>query len=331
MLQTTIIGSLPKLPVVYDAPDNLRRSLNSFEAGRLSAEELETVQTRTQRRALEWQEAAGIDLPGDGQMRWQDLLSPVCLDVAGLEVGGLLRFFQNNTYYRHPIVTGRLSLEGRSLAGWVREAVSLTERPLKASLPGPYTVARLSEDQQYKRLDSLVADLSDALGLVARSMHEAGAAVVEFEEPALARETDPTLRRLGLDALRHAAGVGGHSVRLSLYFGDPTDWLTDLADLTETALDGVSFDLVEAPRVVTALAADGFPGRVGLGALDARDLRLETPDRVLPSVEAICRRLGSGPVLLHPNTSLEYLPSDGAVRKLNLLGTLSHTLEGAFR
>lgn len=327
MFTTTIIGSLPKLPVDYEAPDNLRRALNAFESRRLGPKDLETVQIRTQERVLGWQKDAGIDLPGDGQTRWQDLLSPLCLDLVGLEVGGLLRFFQNNTYYRHPVVTGRLALEGRSLAGWVREAQSLAGLPLKTSLPGPYTVARLSEDRQYKDFELLLADLAEVLGLLALALEDAGASVVEFEEPALVRETDPGLRRLGLEALRKAAAVPTRPVRVSLYFGDPSAWLPDLAALP---LAGVSFDLVEAPGLADRLCSDGFPGRTGLGLLDARDLRPEAPETVLRVADRIASRLGDD-LLLHPNTSLEYLPSDGAVRKLHLLGRVSHALKGASR
>lgn len=327
-MQTTIIGALPKLPVRYEDADNIRRALNAFEAGRVGVTELEGVQARTQARALHWQEAAGIDLLGDGQTRWQDLLSPLCLDLAGTEAGGLVRFFHNNTYYRHPVITGRVRLEGRTLAGWFGEARALTTRPLKAALPGPFTFARLSEDRQYQDLERLLLDVADALGLIAGLLIAQGAEFVEFEEPALARERDSGARALGLQAVRTAAALAGGPVRLSLYFGDPSTWLEELAELS---LDGVSFDLVEAPRTAEALAAETFPGRVGLGLIDARDLRLEAPEALAARIAPIARRQGGDRLLLHPTTSLEYLPSDGAVNKLGLLARTKRALEGVSR
>lgn len=325
-MQTTIIGALPKLPVVYEEPDNLRRALNAFEAGRIGPRELDATITATQARALAWQAAAGISLAGDGQVRWQDLLSPLCLDVSGLEAGGLIRFFQNNTYYRHPIVTGRVALEGRTLPGWFAAARALADRPLKAALPGPYTLARLSEDRQYGgNLERLVSDLSEVLGLLAALHLEAGATLVEFEEPSLARETDPALRALAIGALKAIAAAAGGPVRVALYFGDPAPWLGELADLP---VDGISFDLVEGPKTAAVLSADGFPGRVGLGLIDARDLRAETPAAKAQAIEPIVRKIGPDRVLLHPNTALEYLTSDGAVRKLSLLSAIQTCLEG---
>lgn len=327
-MQTTIVGALPKLPVVYEDPDNLRRAVNDFEAGRIGAPDLEAVTRQTQARALAWQTDRGIGLLGDGQIRWSDLVSPVAYDVAGLEVGGLIRFFQNNTYYRHPIVTGRVWLVGRTLPGWFAQARALAAGPIKAALPGPYTLAALSEDRQYHDLERLVADLADVLGLLARLHLEAGAACVEFEEPSLAREADPGRRALGLAALARAAARAQGPVRAALYFGDPTGWLADLAAI---GLEGVSFDLVGAPVLGQALAAGGFPGRVGLGVLDARDLRIEDPVAVRAVVEAVARRIEPERLLLHPNTSLEYLPADGAVRKLDRLHEIHTSLEGVTR
>lgn len=324
-MQTTIIGALPKLPVRYEDADNIRRALNAFEAGRIGVQALETAQTGTQARALAWQADAGIDLAGDGQTRWQDLLSPLCLDLAGMEAGGLIRFFNNNTYYRHPVIGGRIALEGRTLPGWFAEARALAHGPLKASLPGPFTIARLSEDRHYHDLDGLLADLAEAVGLIASLLVRAGAAVVELEEPALSRERDAAARRQGLAAVRAAAAAAHTPVRLSLYFGDPAPWLAELADL---ALEGVSFDLVEAPSLGEVLAAETFPGRIGLGLVDARDLRLESPQALAARLEPIARRQGDGRLLLHPNTALEYLPSDGAVRKLALLSQTKRALEG---
>ncbi len=327
-MKTTIIGALPKLPVRYEEPDNVRRALNAFEAGRVGVANLETVEAATQARAIAWQEEARIDLLGDGQTRWQDLVSPLCLDLAGAEAGGLLRFFDNNTYYRHPVVTGRLRLEGRTLPGWFAEARALTSRPLKAALPGPFTFARLSEDRQYGDLESLLADAAEAIGLIAALMRHRGADLVELEEPALAREREAGARALGLRAVADAAARAGGPVRLALYFGDPASWLDALADLP---LDGVSFDLVSAPRTAEALASQTFPGRVGLGLVDSRDLRPEDPDALCARIEPIARRQGAERLFLHPTTSLEYLPSDGAVRKLDLLARTQRALEGVSR
>ena len=101
--------------------------------------------------------------------------------------------------------------------------------------------------------------------------------------------------------------------------------------MSSLSLYGVSFDLVEAPRLASRLASDGFPGRVGLGVLDARDLRPEDPASVRARVEPIAHRMGAERLLLHPNTSLEYLTSDGAVRKLHILSAVAQEFKEVSR
>jgi 5-methyltetrahydropteroyltriglutamate--homocysteine methyltransferase len=327
-LETTIVGALPKLPEPYEHPDNIRRAIRAFEAGRIDAVQREAVTRATQARALQWQRRAGVTLLGDGQVRWEDAVSPLCLDVANLEPGGLLRFFQNNTYYRQPVVTGRLWLEGRSLAGWAGEAAAAAGAPLKASLPGPYTVARLSEDRQYRDLGRLTEDVADVLGILAGLCLKAGAEVVDLEEPSLARETDGGLWRLGLDAVARTARLAGGPVHLTFYFGDATPRLADLVDLP---VEGVSFDLVEGPDGWDRLAEGGIAGRLGLGVLNARDLRPEPDEALLPRLEAVAKAVPPERLWLHPNTALEYLPADGALRKLERLGSLAQALCGQAR
>lgn len=319
-MDTTIVGALPKLPDPYEAPNNVRRAITAFESGRVSPIDRERAARATQARAIAWQEEAGLTLLGDGQIRWDDLLSPLSLDIAGMEPGGLLRFFQNNTYYRHPIITGRLWLEGRTLPGWFKEAKAEAHQPIKAALPGPFTVAALSENRQYKDFASLVGDLADVIGLIAAKLTAAGAVVIELEEPALVREPDAARRALGFAAVRRVAEMAGGPVRLALYFGEAAPLLDQLADL---GLAGISFDLVEGPDTWDALAVSGFPGTVGLGLLNARDLRLERAKELWPRLDATLKRIPAERILLHPNTSLEYLPPDGARRKLRLLSELA--------
>ena len=52
--------------------------------------------------AIKEQEAAGLDLVTDGQIRWQDPITYATTRLQGLEVGGLLRWFESNTYFRQP-------------------------------------------------------------------------------------------------------------------------------------------------------------------------------------------------------------------------------------
>src|SRR6185436_16988852 len=107
-------------------------------------EELAKVQDDVTFEVIREQEEAGIELLTDGQIRWYDEQTYIAGRLAGVEINGLIRFFDTNTYYREPIVNGRIAWQEPIL---VRDYVFAREhatRPVKAVLTGPYTLARLS-------------------------------------------------------------------------------------------------------------------------------------------------------------------------------------------
>lgn len=321
-METTIIGAMPKLP---SSPGevNLRRTIQDFDAGRIGPGELEAAYRTKEAQVLMDQVARGITVLGDGQVRWDDLVSPLGLDVANYVPGGLVRFFTNNTYYRRPTITGRLALAGSTLAARFARVRAQASRPLKAALPGPYTALTLALDQQYTSMDSALADACAVWALLIEAHAEAGAHVMELEEPALARERDAGRRRAALQAIGALGKSSPVPLRLALYFGDVAPWAGELADLP---LHGISFDLAQSPRMWDVLA-EGFPGVVGLGLVDARDLRFEDVDETAARVRLLLKRLGTERLWLHPNTSLEYLPADAAMAKLELVGEIRRRVE----
>lgn len=315
------MGAMPKLP---SGPGevNLRRAIQDFDAGRIGPGDLEAAYRAKEEQVLADQVSRGMTVLGDGQVRCEDLVSPLGLDVANYVPGGLVRFFTNNTYYRRPTITGRLALGGGTLAARFARVRARASLPVKAGLAGPYTALTLAVDQQYGSIESAMADALAVWSLLIEAHAGAGARVVELEEPALARERDPGRRRLALAAIDELARNAPVPLRLALYFGDVAPWAEEL---TAPALHGISFDLAESPRMWEVLGS-GFPGIAGLGLVDARDLRLEDPAVLAARVQPLLQRLGPDRIWLHPSTSLEYLPAEVAMAKLELLGDVTGRL-----
>ncbi|MBX6377698.1 MAG: hypothetical protein IRY95_04040, partial [Clostridia bacterium] len=320
----TVVGNYPKI-AQDPSVRSVRQSLNRFEAGSISVLELEEAFRETVARVVREQEEAGIDLLTDGQIRWEDLVTPLARDLASLEVGGLVRFYDNNVYYRRPRVTGRLWFRGSSIAETYREAAAVATRPVKAVLPGPYTAARLCEDRHYGDLETLVRDLAENLNLEARALAAAGAPLIQFDEPSLVVDGTRDAARLARDGLAVAAAGLGVKTAVQLYFGDATPLLDLLAVFP---VDAVFFDAVSGPGVVDRLAADGFPLEVGLGIVDGRGYRLEDVAELVRTVERVCRRIDPARVYVHPSCGLEFLPHDRARLKLRLVAEVAAAVRG---
>ncbi len=75
-------------------------------------EEIEAVYDRARAEILSTQRAAGVDLLVEGQYRWDDMVTHVLSVNESVETTGIARYYDNNNFYRKPIVTDDLEPSG---------------------------------------------------------------------------------------------------------------------------------------------------------------------------------------------------------------------------
>src|SRR5207302_1949542 len=135
------------------------------------------------------QEDAGCDVVTDGLVGWYDLINRPSTNLDGVRSAGIVRWFDTNTYVRQPEIVGHVS-GTFGLASDYAEASKATTKPLKAVIPGPYTLARHSILSNNGDLTSLAASYADALAAELKDLAAAGATLVQIEEPSLLRFPD---------------------------------------------------------------------------------------------------------------------------------------------
>ncbi|MFX1243300.1 MAG: methylcobamide--CoM methyltransferase, partial [Promethearchaeota archaeon] len=150
-MQTTVVGNYPKIPN-RPRPARLRNAINRFDRGEISAADLRAVEEDVTREVIDEQVEAGLDLITDGQIRWEDDQTYVARRLRGVSISGLVRFFDTNTYFRQPVVEGPVAWTEAITVADYRFAAEHSPRPVKAVMPGPYTLARLSRDEHYRSL-----------------------------------------------------------------------------------------------------------------------------------------------------------------------------------
>jgi 5-methyltetrahydropteroyltriglutamate--homocysteine methyltransferase len=324
-MKLTVLGSYPRIPA-HSGP-SVRTAFNRFDRGQLSPAALEQVVREVTAGILDLARIVGLDTTTDGQVRWHDLTDPIVRDVENLNPGGLQRFFNNNFYYRRPTVVGRLWWTGGALAEWTRIARALApDLGLKVALPGPLTLAHLAEDLSYGDRARLLADLVDVLKLEAESVARTGVVEIQWDEPAAVAGggiSPAEALAVWRDLLDGAPPVARG---LALYFGSAGPWIDTVQQLD---VRRVYLDLAGDPTPLDRLAAEAMPWEVGLGLLNAREVRLEPADAVARAVERVAERQGGERVWLHPSAGLEWLPPDWARRKLEHLATVRELVDGA--
>jgi 5-methyltetrahydropteroyltriglutamate--homocysteine methyltransferase len=311
-MKTTVIGAFPK---ISDQPggQELRQALHKQDRGDLKDSELDAVYDAVTKSAIGELEAAGIDVINDAQIRWDDLLAPFATAWSGVHRGPLERFYDNNTYFRQPMIDGPISSDGTTLVKAFQFAKTIAARELKAAVAGPITFATLSIDKHYRSLEDRVLAVADAIAADVKALGAAGAALVDVEDPGLVYE--PQHIELAREAYRRIAATGV-PIAIQPYFF-PADRILETLASFPVAQVGVDV----RSRETTALRRlDVFKGKtVVLGVVDARNTRLESASELGKLIDVALKLVPSDSLWVAPTTGLEYLPHDVATKKLTAL------------
>ncbi len=307
---TTVVGNYPKIGPGTKAP-SLRNAISQFDQGHITRDQLRQVEDEVTKEAIQEQTDAGIDLVTDGQIRWDDGQTYFAQRIKGFTINGLIRYFDSNTYYRHPIAQGKVAWDGPITVNDYKFAVAHSAKPVKAVITGPYTLARLSQQGCYADLRSLVMDLAQVLNQEALALQEAGASVIQFDEPAILKYKED------LPLLQKASEIVTRGLRtktaLCTYFRDVSGLTPALYRLP---FQVIGLDFAWGPRNFDLL--DGFPQdkEMAVGLLDARNTRLEPVDEIVAAVHRISHHVPLERLHLSPSCGLDFLPRQNARQKL---------------
>lgn len=320
----TVVDNYPK---ISEDDQRLRRAIAAWEDGKLSDVELARVYDEVTQTVIREQIEAGIELITDGQVRWDDALSYLARKLDGTKRGGLLRWFDNNFYFRQPVIVGKLRRrEPLVVEDWQKAQGWAGEVPVKPVLTGPYTFAKLSLNESYPHFADLLTDVAAILNEEAKALAAVGASMVQLSEPAILFHPEDT--SLWADAIRQV--VEGVTVPIALY-----TFFTDASRVWEAlvalpvAILGLDFCSGEANRNAD-LVRTNFPTekKLGLGIVDARNIKPEPVDELARQIEEVASWIGGERLFVNPNCGLEFLPRADARHKLETLSAAVRKVRG---
>ncbi len=315
-------------PRIGDSPEGqlLRRTIAQREKGEKTDADLRAAEDRMTELALAEQDEAGLDIVTDGLIRWYDPASHLAGKLAGIHINGLLRFFDTNTYFRQPIIEGKIERTNPLVVDEFLFARSKTSRTVKAVLTGPYTLARLSlaKDDGAAQLNSLIEGYTKALAAEVAALADAGATLIQVDEPAILKHPEEfALLESSVKAL--AARKKSAQLLLAFYFGDVAPLYARLQALP---FDALGLDFTYSPSLAGVIAKEGSSKALALGLIDGRNTRLEKADEVARQIEKLLPAIKADEAYLTSSCGLEYLPRDRAQLKLKHLKTVKNTFLG---
>ena len=321
-MKLTAVGNYPK---IGEGPggQKLRRAIARSDRGEISTEDLARVEDEVTREVIEEQSSAGLDMVTDGMIRWDDGQTYIARQLEGFEATGLLRYFDTNTYYRQPVAKGPVGWSGPITVDDYRFATNCTSLPVKAIITGPYTLAKLSRSEHHGDLAHLAFELADAMRQEALALEGEGAPLLQVDEPAIVKnKEDWSLFQQVMGRFTRELKV---ERMLYTWFGD----VSGLEGFFGMDFDGFGLDFVMGPANFDLL--DGFPEEktLGLGIMDARNVRMETVEHISSTVMDVASRVSLDRVHLTPSCGLDYLPRETAKAKLRRMAEGAAALKEA--
>ena len=177
MLPTSTVGSFPK-------PDYLVEARAKAGRNAITRTELDRLEREATEFWVRVQEELGVDVLVDGEQYRGDMVAYFAELMGGFSRGGLVRSY-GNRYYHKPVIVGEVRWLRPMTVAWWRWTQSLTDRPVKGMLTGPYTITDWSFDDHYPDRKRACLALAREIRKELVALLEAGAKIVQIDEPAL--------------------------------------------------------------------------------------------------------------------------------------------------
>jgi 5-methyltetrahydropteroyltriglutamate--homocysteine methyltransferase len=293
LLPTSTVGSFPKTP-------ELAQARTKYARKQMTRRELEALEKKATEFWIRTQEEIGLDVLVDGEQYRGDMVAYFAEIMDGFRTGGLVRSY-GNRYYHKPVIVGEVRWPGPMTVSWWRWTQSLTDKPVKGMLTGPYTIMDWSFNDHYPDRKSACLALAREIRKEVEALVEAGAKIIQIDEPAISVRQEEL--PFAIEAL-HATvdGLPAYFITHACYgafemiYPDMLDLPVDNLDL---AISNSALDLLKI------FEKDPFTKDLSLGVLDVHSHRIETPDEISARITRGLRVLPADRIWVDPDCGLK--------------------------
>jgi 5-methyltetrahydropteroyltriglutamate--homocysteine methyltransferase len=326
LLPTSLVGSYPQPEWLIDGV-KLSKQVPRARADGLwlvARDKLEGAQDDATMLAIRDQERAGLDIITDGEQRRESYSNRFATALDGIDAdnpGTTL----NRTGKPIPVprVVGPIRRSSPIELRDLKVLRANTGRPIKATVPGPFTMSKQAQDDFYGDAEAMAFAYAAAVNAEIVDLFGAGADIVQIDEPWMQQHPDDA-RRYGLKALDRALqGVTG-TVAVHLCFGyaalvqDKPPGYSFLPELESCKAQQVSIEAAQPKLDLKVLQA--LPSKtVILGVIDLADMTVETPQIVAERIRRAFPYVPAERLVVAPDCGMKYLPRPVAFAKIKAM------------
>jgi 5-methyltetrahydropteroyltriglutamate--homocysteine methyltransferase len=324
-VQTTVVGSYPQPGWLVDR-DRLGARVprvHAPEIWRVPEPWLTEAQDDAVRLAVADMERAGVGTITDGEQRRESYFNQFATSLDGLDLdrpGTAIARTGRPTPV--PRVVGPIRRARAVLVRDMQFLRSITDRTIKVTIPGPFTLAQLAQDEHYHDPERLALAYAAAVNEELREL-EPIVDVLQLDEPYLQAQPDRA-RAYAVAAIDRAlAGIDKLTV-VHLCFGyaftvkDKPSGYSFLPELDRCAARAISIEAAQ-PRLDLSVLATLPSKTIILGVLDLGDPIVETPELVRRRLDAALAHVPAERLVAAPDCGMKYLRRDVAFAKLSAM------------
>jgi 5-methyltetrahydropteroyltriglutamate--homocysteine methyltransferase len=301
------VGSFPK-------PDYLVKARQKFFSEEISCEELTRHEKKATEECIHFQERIGLDILVHGEMERGDMTTYFAERLKGFGLSGLVRSY-GNRYYRKPVVKGEIEREKPITLETFKYAQSLTSKPIKGILTGPYTLCDWSFNEYYPEREDFVFALAEVIHQEAIDLENAGAKYIQIDEPAVStrpEEMDLVIKAMRIVTLGIKAKIICH-----ICYGD---FKTIYPKILDLPVDQLDFEFANSNFANLEIFREPkFTKEIAVGVLDIHNHGIEKKEEVKRNIKRALKVFPVEKVYIDPDCGLKTRTPQEAEEKLKVM------------
>lgn len=295
ILPTTSVGSFPK-------PDYLLKARNQYAKRLISYSTLHELELKATEEVIKMQEEIGVDILVHGEMERGDMATYFAENLEGFVISGLVRSY-GNRYYKKPIVVGKIKRTKSITVDIFKFAQSLTKKPVKGMLTGPYTIADWSFSEYYENKEELVLDLAEIINQEALDLEKSGALFIQIDEPAV--PTHPEEINIAKEGFKISTRNLKSFLITHICYGDFQPIWKEVINFPVHQFD-LEFTN-NADKLYPLIEKDGFPGDkyIAVGVIDVHSHRIESIEEIKIRIKEALKYFSPEQIFIDPDCGLK--------------------------
>ena len=340
---TTVIGAYPK-PDYLKITDwfNAKGGTDTATPTKFYEDEIkklgadaESIFEKAAKEVIRDQLDCGIDIITDGEIKRENYIHYHCRHLNGVDFNTLTEKVARTGNYKCwlPTITNKISATDPFLVNEWKSNQSLSNKPVKVTIPGPMTITATIANTHYTSDEEMGYDLAIAINVEIKRLVDAGCKYIQVDEPLFARKPDNALafgiknlekcfegiNRSDVEKITHIWCGYPDKIDAVNYPKAPLDSYKKIAKaLDSSKIDSVSLE--DAHRYNDLSLLKNYKNtKIIFGVIKIASSKIETVEEIESRIKETLKFISKEQLIVAPDCGLGHLNRELAIKKLKIM------------